>query len=77
MPKIRKMTIYVIDYNSSYEEREDAIPDDIQESLEDLGFIAHVGEVEESENVIWRPGEKLPIFHQNVTDEDYEAYFKK
>ena len=77
MPKIRKMTIYVIDYNSTYEEREDAIPDDIQESLEDLGFIAHVGEAEESENVIWRSGDELPILHQNATDEDYEAYFKK
>lgn len=77
MPKIMKMTIYVIDHIADYEEREEMIPTDIEEAIEDLNLTVHVGEVTESERFIWREGDRLPISSRDATDEDWEAYFKK
>lgn len=77
MPTIRKMTVYVIDYNADYEEREEMISEDIEEAIKDLNLMVHVGEVEESERFIWRPGEDLAIGRRDATDEDFEKYFKK
>lgn len=77
MPTIRKMTVYVIDYSAEYEEREEMIATDIEEAIEDLRLMVHVGEVEESERFIWRPGDDLAIGSRDATDEDFEKYFKK
>lgn len=77
MPKIVKMTVYVIDYSADYEEREEMIAADIEEAIEDLNLTVHIGEAKESERFIWRPGEDLAINRRDATDEDWEAYFKK
>lgn len=75
MSKVLKMTVYLVDPNSNYEEREEFIKPDIEESLEELGYITHIEDIQESAAFEWK--DELQINRRDAVTEDYEEYFKK
>ncbi|AGT13424.1 hypothetical protein TROLL_145 [Bacillus phage Troll] len=77
MPKVHKVTLYVVDLYGDYDNyTEEEVAEEIKQHVDlQLDTMSHVGKIESSEEFEW--DDELAINKTNATTEDHEAYFKK
>ncbi|AGY46646.1 hypothetical protein BigBertha_138 [Bacillus phage BigBertha] len=77
MPKVHKVTLYVVDLNGDYDNyTEEEVAEEVKQHVDlQLDTMSHVGKIESSEEFEW--DDELKINYTNATTKDYEEYFKK